>query len=309
MGSKISVIIPTYYREEILLNTIRLLFEQEFKASEIMVVDQTPVQPLMIENQLKNWDKEGLIRWIKYSPPSVTKAMNYGALRAVSDILLFLDDDIIPAVDLIKNHLVAYNENKYIWAVVGRIIQPWQNDDLQVEKITSYKDRKKRKDFDFNSTQRTFIDEAMAGNLSIIKKKFVEIGGFDENFGCYRFEKEFAERVVQRGGRVLYEPSAIIRHLKAKKGGTRAFGDFNATFLPIHSVGRYYYLFRSRKVRYALFVGIKELIMSVYAKFYIYKPWWIPVRLMVELCGFFLAIKRMFKGPEFIKIREGQGVC
>lgn len=297
MIADISVVIPTYKREKILLDTIEYLLKQEVPAKEILIVDQTPRHIEAVEKQLRAWDSEGRIKWIHRKEPSPTKAMNYGLIMAKSNIVLFLDDDIIPSADLIRRHIEAHNQDKDIWAIVGRITQPWHTtkdeEDIPDRQADGY--------FNFNSPRRQFIQDAMGGNLSVVKDKFIKIGGFDENFTVYKFETEFAERLTENGGKILFEPSAGIKHLKAKEGGSRVLGDHNTTVLPIQSVGAYYYFFRSKKVKLKLLESMKRWIKSIYTRHHLRKPWWIPATLMAEFLGFWWAVFLFLKGPKLIK--------
>ncbi len=296
MDTKLSVVIPTYKRGEVLLNTLKYLFKQQNFIKEILVVDQTQRHTGDIERQLEDWHKQERIHWIRLKKPSTTKALNLAILKAKSEIILFLDDDIIPCDDLIDRHLKVYAQDKDIWAVAGQIIQP--------EKIQ----RKNLNygvglDFRFDSKEIRFVQNVMAGNLSVIKKKAIKVGGFDENFigAAYRFETEFAERLIREGGKILFEPLASIKHLRTQEGGVRGFGDFRKTILPFHAVGAYYYFFRSEKVKFFLLSSLRRFVKSIYAKHYLHKPWWIPVTLTAELLGFLWAIILVIKGPRFIR--------
>jgi len=300
MPHSFSVAIPTYQREEVLLTTLNTLFKQRSLFYELLVLDQTLQHNPNVQSELQKWGEQSMIRWIRLQKPSIPAAMNKALLIAESEIILFLDDDIIPSEELIKGHLNGYSEDANIWAVAGRVIQPWQSDTSPEKNKKSHGNGSAA--FNFNSTQRQFVREVMAGNLSILRRKAVEIGGFDENFvgAAYRFETEFAERLIRKGGKILFEPSASIRHLKATDGGTRSFGDFRKTILPHHSVGAYYYFLRSGKS--TILSCASRFFRSIYTKHHLFKPWWIPVTLMAEFSGFIWALFLAVKGPKYIRI-------
>ena len=100
----LSIIIPTYNREHVLIETIQFLLNQSPTADEILIIDQTQKHEPKTEQQLTQWEKTEAIRWIKRDVPSITAAMNVGIQLAKSSHLLFLDDDIIPASNLIEAH-------------------------------------------------------------------------------------------------------------------------------------------------------------------------------------------------------------
>lgn len=300
MIKNISVIIPTFKREQVLLDTLSLLIKQIKPGDEILVMDQTQTHESGVDEQLAAWNVGSAIRWMRLQEPSVTKSMNLGAIQAKNDLLLFLDDDIVSDSELLESHKKAYQDaqNSNIWAVVGRVIQPWQlNSDNNISKLIIPGSG------DFNSTQRQLIETAIGCNLSVLKQKFIESGGFDENFRgiAYRFEEEFAERLIGRGGKILFDPLAGIQHLQAARGGVRFAGMHGRSFLPYHSVGEYYYFFRSRKVKYKLLSSFQRLFGSICTKHHLQRPWWIPVTLIAETAGFFWGVLLYLQGPRLIK--------
>ena len=59
--------------------------------------------------------------------PSIPRAMNHALLVARYDIVLFLDDDIIPDEGLILAHKELHRATSPENIIVaGRVIQPWQ---------------------------------------------------------------------------------------------------------------------------------------------------------------------------------------
>jgi GT2 family glycosyltransferase len=293
---QLSILIPTYKREQVLLDTIHSLFKQKTFIKEILVLDQTPKHLDGTEKQLRLWFQEGLINWLHIDKPLIPRVLNIGLLKASSEVVLCLDDDILPSEDLVKRHLEAYEGHGEIWAVVGKIIQP--------EKKLRYVEGKSYGtwlDFPFDSTERKIVHNVMAGNLSVRRDKAIEIGGFDENFigVAFRFETEFAERLEAHGGNVLFEPKAVINHLRHKTGGIRSIGAASSkTILPFYAVGAYYYFFRSIKIKSKIRACSKRFIRSVCTRHHLYNPWWIPVTLIAEFIGFLWAIVLFLRGPQ-----------
>src|SRR5712671_2732314 len=103
--ANISVVIPTYERENVLLNSIEYLLHLDPAPGEILIVDQTVKHEPATSQILERHEREKKIRWIRLRKPSITQAMNVGLEQAVSDVILFLDDDIIPHANLIAAHL------------------------------------------------------------------------------------------------------------------------------------------------------------------------------------------------------------
>jgi len=290
----ISVVIPTYKREQVLLDTIRHLLKLQLLPSEIIIIDQTGSHEFVTSRTLINLDEQGKISWIRLPYPSITHAMNIGMLEARHDIVLFLDDDIIPGKNLIESHLRAHAEGHNI--VAGQVLQPGEE--------VLYGDHSGS--FRFCSSRRRFVNEFIGCNFSVKRKLGLTLGGFDENFVhvAYRFEKEFADRALAAGTRIFFEPAASIRHLKAQSGGTRAFGKHLKTIKPSHSVGEYYYLMRSRRVRHRLFKMLSRPLRAVRTKHHLRSPWWIPLTLVAEMLGFAWAVSLFLQGPKYVKVES-----
>ena len=239
----LSVVIPTYLREKVLLDTINFILRLEIVPADVIIVDQTREHSQDVLISLEKLNKEGMIRWIRLEYPSIPKAMNVGLLHAKHEIVLFLDDDIIPDVNLVTAH-VNFHNNTDADLVAGRVIQPW-DPEFKLENCRV---------FPFHMKCKHWTDEFMGGNFSVRRSTALKIGGFDENFVkvAYRFERDFAERLISEGGKILFEPNAVIKHLKLPYGGTRSYGNHLTTIKPNHAVGEYYYLLRANRVRNTL---------------------------------------------------------
>ena len=295
----LSVVIPTYGRNEVLVNTISALLAQPQRAAEILVIDQSAEHDEATQKQLERWNFAGEIRWIFQQPPSIPKAMNAGLLHARSELVLFLDDDIVPSDNLVGAHTSTHKEND-VWAVVGQVLQPGQ----EPTSATSFPcstgiDRDLQ--WPFNSATRREIVNCMAGNLSVRRAQVLAAGGFDENFVgvAYRFETEFARRIERQGGRILFEPTASIRHLRAGRGGTRSYGNHLASTSPVHSVGDYYFALRHGLSSAVVAYIMRRLFGSVITRHHLKRPWHIPSKMIGEFRGLLWAIRLVAEGPRY----------
>jgi GT2 family glycosyltransferase len=243
-----------------------------------------------VEGALVSLEKKGRIRWIHLSAPSIPYAMNVGLKEARNDIVLFLDDDIIPGEKLIEAHLRSHAEGQNI--VAGQVLQPGEKP-LPDDGSGGFR---------FCSTRRQWISEFIGCNFSVKRKTALALGGFDENFVhvAYKFEADFSDRALSAGEKILFEPAASIRHLKAKRGGTRSYGEHLRTVKPSHSVGEYYYLFRSKKVRHRIGKILYRPVRAIKTRHHMRHPWWIPVTLVSEFLGFLWAIFLFLRGPRFV---------
>jgi GT2 family glycosyltransferase len=274
-------------------------------ASEIVVVDQTPKHEPGTDVSLRELAERGAIRWIRLPAPSIPKAMNTALGEAKSPVVLFLDDDVIPGPGLIESHWRSYTDES-VWSVAGQVLQPGQTPTADVRKEYGrglWTDL----EFPFNSTQRRFVRNCMAGNLSVRRDRAIAIGGFDENFVAvaYRFETEFCRRLWRHGGRTLFEPSAGIRHLRAAAGGTRSYVDLRRTHRPDHCVGEYYFALLHGSPLDATRYAVRRFVRSLTTRYLALHPWWMPAKLLGELRGLLWALRLVAGGQkwgrEFVK--------
>lgn len=277
----LSIAIPTLGRDDVLIRTIRALLSLQPTAAEIIIIDQTDTHDYDTEVQLNSWDQEEKIRWIRIQYKSITRAMNIALRKATTDRVLFLDDDIIPDPDLVMAHINASSSNPE-FIIAGRVLQPWHQGKADEEDSP----------FLFNSLVQMQTNSFMAGNVSIPRRKAIKIGGFDTNFVrvAYHFEAEFSYRWIGSGNKILFEPRALIHHLKANKGGTRSYGNHLTTIKPDHTVGRHYFYLCCNQFHQALIYSIRDIGKSIVTKHHLRNPVWIPISLFAEVLGVFWAI-------------------
>ena len=87
----LSVVIPTYGRDEVLVETVQRVLAQDPPAAELVVADQTPRHGPGAERELARLAADGAIEWLRLETPSIPRAMNAGLLRARSEVVLYLE--------------------------------------------------------------------------------------------------------------------------------------------------------------------------------------------------------------------------
>jgi GT2 family glycosyltransferase len=288
---RISIVVATYRRDDVLIATITHLLDLEPAPAEILVVDQTERHQESTEYTLRTWEGTRVIRRVRLVEPSITRAMNRGLHEAANDAVLFVDDDIVPARNLVQMHCKALEETGAA-LVAGRVIQPWHKG----------ADLSKQEGFHFASMQGGWIREFMGGNFTVRREIALELGAFDERFpgAAYNFEAEFAHRLCAAGHRIYYEPAACVHHLKASEGGTRTFGDHLRSFRPHHAVGAYYFILRTWSGWRSLFRFLIRPLCAVATRHHLRRPWWILATLVSEFSGMGWALVLAAQGPRYL---------
>ncbi len=221
---KTSIIIPTYNRGKLLCNTLTNLIGQLPTDGEIVVVDQSDEVYSELMEIAKNHSTQ--IHYYKIFVKGLPNARNYGLKRAIGEIIIFCDDDIIPSQNFIKNHLQNYKE-KEAGGVGGRIILNGNqsHDNPNLNKVIG-----KVRWWDtylidnFDATERADIDHVQGCNMSFRKEALMKAGGFDECFGgsAHLEETDLCLRIRKAGYKLVFDPEAELVHLKDAKGGCRA---------------------------------------------------------------------------------------
>ena len=223
MHLTITAIIPTFRRGPYLVNTLKSMAEQTEPADEILVLDQTPLaeHEAWVIDFLKEGHAEGKFCWIQLDEAAVSKARNQAIEVTNCDILLYLDDDIIPDPELIRLHRYHFADPA-VHAVVGSVttnrlthFHPAPKDFRErtyVEQAFTYSNR-------FDSPMEN-IGFMCGGNFSVRRSAILAVGGWDEHIINYG-DRDLGIRLNDEGYRIDYDPAATILHLAAPMGGTR----------------------------------------------------------------------------------------
>src|SRR5215203_4156489 len=91
---EISITIPTFNREEVLVDTIRdVLSSQTFKNFELIVVDQSLTHDQATLDAIAAIN-DPRFRYFRATPPSLTAARNFALKKAKSPYIIYIDDDV-----------------------------------------------------------------------------------------------------------------------------------------------------------------------------------------------------------------------
>lgn len=213
----ISVAIPTYNRESVLVDTIRDILSQSFKKLELIVVDQTPIHEDLTITMLKSI-RDARFRYFKITPPSVTVARNFALTKAISPFIVFLDDDIKPDKDLVKTFFETFKGNPHMSAIAGRVLQKG----FPVLPILEF-DSYGTSHGGYTGEEPGLTNAFPGGNCALVVKDALAAGGFDTRYrgNAFREENDLSIRMAKRGQRIYYQPRATILHLAVPYGGNR----------------------------------------------------------------------------------------
>ncbi|MCG8351943.1 MAG: glycosyltransferase, partial [Chloroflexales bacterium] len=184
-------------------------------------VDQTSAHEPKTTIQLNALIQAGAIRYFHLDQPSLPNARNFGTQQARGELVLFVDDDIIPGPNLIAAHAAAYNAPD-IGGVAGRRTFPVEPMPPEPSTPVGVIARNSTHVSNFSATAPQHAVEWASGcNMSFRRRLIAEAGGFDTMFGgsaTYE-DVDFCFRLRRYGYRIVFAPQAHLVHLQQVAGG------------------------------------------------------------------------------------------
>jgi glycosyltransferase involved in cell wall biosynthesis len=178
---KISVIIPTYNRSNLISSPLEAIANQSMIPDEVIVVidgskDNT-------KDVVERYSSKLAIKIIEIPNGGRSVARNVGVKHSTGDLIIFLDDDMRPFPEFIRDHHLHHQ--KHPGSLFGGAIREDENlfkTDIQKWRLTLY-ERKGWVTAKQNDDLTPLREENLylaAANFSISLKSFNDLGGFDE---------------------------------------------------------------------------------------------------------------------------------
>jgi glycosyltransferase involved in cell wall biosynthesis len=228
---KTSVILCTYNRCQSLAQALETVAASQMPESDDWEV-------LIIDNNSKDQTREVAEGFCRRDPARFhylfeplqgkSHALNRGIHEAHSDVLAFMDDDVTVEPNWLRELTKPLSDPE--WAGTGGRVYlakdfsppPWiaiegQHSLLSILAL-----------FDLGPESGPMSIPPIGNNMAFRKEMFVKHGGFRTDLGpspgseIRHEDTEFGSRVMKSGGRILYVPSAVVRHAvpegRLKKG-------------------------------------------------------------------------------------------
>lgn len=209
MNKKVSVVIPTYRRANLLRNCILSLTKQEFNREdfEIIVVSDGP------DNDTRKMLNDihaplPFVQLIALSENRGPAAARNAGWRAANGVMVaFTDDDCLPTENWISNiwnQFIASGEPKYI-AFTGKVNVPLPEEPTDYERNTAHLET------------ADFVTANCACTLAALQL----IDGFDERFKlAWREDSDLEFRLIENNVPICRKIDAVVIHpvRKAKWG-------------------------------------------------------------------------------------------
>jgi glucosyl-dolichyl phosphate glucuronosyltransferase len=229
---RISAAICTYNRYDMLGSAIESLTRQSLSDDtfEIIVVDNSPDHEQSAEFA-KSYSGVANLRWLVEKTPGLSNARNVATREAAAPLIAFMDDDAVATPGWLEKLLAVFDAFGPPCQVIGGRVDPiW------------------------GAPQPAWLPDSMLGNVSVVnwggKDRFAAkgewvagtniafrvealnaAGGFAVNLGRTRGgqsllsndETDVIDRMIAKGGKLVYSPDAAVGHLVPSERLTQAW--------------------------------------------------------------------------------------
>ncbi len=248
---KVSVVIPTLGRSNVLENCLDSLIKQTNKDFEVVIVTDKEEKLQYLADKYRNLK----IILTEQREEGLVSARNAGLFSASGEFVSFIDDDVTVAPDWIGEIIKAFNSSNDVGGVSGPTLIPQES--LDKRDIMAFHQKIKTGFFwkiigriyarfvledNLNTVGRIFtsgafsmgsnypdstriagypeVDYLEACNMSFRRFVMDKTGGFSQEYkgvGDWS-EPDLAFRVKQEGYRLIFNPRAIVHHHISQQG-------------------------------------------------------------------------------------------
>lgn len=204
---EISVIIPTYNRKDILIETLQALNGQSYKLEEVEVIVIDDCSHLNPEQEISDLETRYKLRFYRERENiGQGRIRNKGIKLARGKYVFFIGDDTVPEKNFMEEHMKLHARFNGI-AVLGQVL--WVP-----ELRNEFMDFIERIQFHYH-TIKDPSDVKLhfyTSNISLGKAWF-DSEEYNDKFRNYGLEDlELGYRLEKKGLRVIYNPEAIVYH-------------------------------------------------------------------------------------------------
>jgi GT2 family glycosyltransferase len=206
----ISVIIPTFNRDDKIILCLESLFNQKTKPTEIIILDQNIEKLPLLTKYINSHPCN--IRYLKSSTRNKSTSINKIVNTATGDILAFTDDDCIITPNWISEIYTVFTINPKISCITGNTY-PYRN----ILKKSCQPTISTKKYIFTKPIYHTFI--GFGNNFAIRKSVFKSVGLFKNwlgpgSIGLAAEDGELFIRLLKHNYKILHDPNIVIYHNK-----------------------------------------------------------------------------------------------
>jgi len=210
---KISVVIPTYNRRELLARTLATVFVQDFPPEEYEIVVVVDGSTDATAEFLRTLKTDRRMRVVTCPRNLGQAAARNSAIRiAQGDLILFVDDDLLCDRSLLKEHAAAHEEAESL-VVSGHVLTASDSPST----LTTDRLAKVRRSYPVRVRGEISWQECNgAANISVPRALLLACGGFDEGLFRMSEDVDLVLRLHRMGASFYYQPGAIASQVYKK---------------------------------------------------------------------------------------------
>lgn len=200
MSLRVSVVVPTYRRPELLGRCLAALAAQSMATDSYEVIVADDAASDATRRQVEEFAHNNLLA-IRYVPiigaHGPAAARNAGWRAAQAPIVAFTDDDTRPDVGWLNAGVGVLERDPELAAVTGQVIVPlpWRPTDYQRNEA--------------GLETAAFV----TANCFCRRDILASLGGFDERFtSAWREDSDLHFRLLERGAKIQKVPEALVVH-------------------------------------------------------------------------------------------------
>lgn len=206
----ISIVLPTYNRLSQLQQVLDGLATQGYPLTNLEVVIVSDGSTDGTNAFLQSYTGPLQVRPFVQANGGAAAARNLGIQMAQGELVIFLDDDVVPEPQLVAEHVTSHQQQPNDVVVLGPmltppdfVLKPW----VRWEQAMLYKQYADMRAGCWAPTARQFY----TGNASVARRHLLTVGGFDTTFRRAE-DVELAYRLVKEGLTFIFNANAIGHH-------------------------------------------------------------------------------------------------
>jgi GT2 family glycosyltransferase len=237
----LDIVIPTYNRPHRIPALVNALARQCRECDTIIVVWQG-----------SSLNRSGLPECTVHlqAPwPNLPAARNCGVRASHADIILFVDDDTVPADGLVDAHRSCYDAPA-VAGVAGCVDDPLFDRTRRLPSFIDLTIGECIQNFSLDTSQPAA--SAMGANMSFRRDALLSAGGFDERYrgNALWEEVDLCLRLLAKGLSIWYCAEAKVVHDREERGGCRDLKRYRYLYHEFANTA--YFAARFAKVRHYL---------------------------------------------------------
>jgi glycosyltransferase involved in cell wall biosynthesis len=206
-----SIIIPTRNISDLIIKeALPAIKNQSFNKFEVLIIAD-----YLTDNDKKLEDNYDFLKIIK-APSKISPGVKRDLVAKISKgrVLVFIDDDVSPHKDWLKNAKKIFDTNIDLFGVGGPGILPpnanfWEK---VFEIVLCSKLGSGPYTYRFTPKKQRFVDDYPTMNLMISKKVFDKFNGFDSPYWPGEDSKMLEKMTKNNKNKILYDPSVMVYH-------------------------------------------------------------------------------------------------